>query len=691
MKEMLRFNRLLPRVLIQVLPATIVALLGIGIFAVWVVDRIALDERHTRLERLAAQSSTAVALTLQGIIDTAQTLATNDLVINSLVDVSERERYIPTFFHSLRVPGSADAHVTLADYRGRPIASNTPKVTFVDAPWIDDVMAGQQLVETTARGMTVAVPVSFSNLPEGIVVIEFDANGFADLVKLPIQADAYTIMAADGAVIYSSDASFIPASRGVAITSANEEWVWAETTVQGFPSLRLVVADTVANALVSARRQQIFLLLAIVLSIVAVAIGIVVTAINVVKPIIGFVEDVERVGKSADLTYEMKPSGSDEFRTLTTAFNNMLTRIESATRSSDHVDSILNSMNEFMLEVSPRGRIRSGNRAIARALGCTVEELPGWHVSSFLSGEWDDVVTLINTHESSVERVLTTQKGEEIPVLISVSELDRRNRSSKNLILVLKDITEQVRAKGIIDQQISELERSNTDLEQFAYIASHDLKAPLRAIDHLAQWIEEDVADRMSETSRDHMTLLRGRVSRLEALLDGLLQYARAGDGKADISWIDTQMLVTEVVELLNPPESIQVKIAVDLPRLHSSRAPLQQVFHNLIGNAIKHNDSDHGVIEITGRDLGSHCEFMVRDDGPGIAEQHHNRIFEMFQTLKRRDEMEGSGIGLAVVEKRVRAYGGTISIISQSGKRGTAFCFTWTKHDSLEEGKHAA
>ena len=146
-----------------------------------------------------------------------------------------------------------------------------------------------------------------------------------------------------------------------------------------------------------------------------------------------------------------------------------------------------------------------------------------------------------------------------------------------------------------------------------------------------------------------------------------------------------------DVVEILAPPASLRIAISGDLPSLTTNQAPLQQVFHNLIGNAIKHHDRQDGVIEITGQDLGSYFEFTVADDGPGIPEEYHRKIFQMFQTLKRRDEVEGSGIGLAVVQKLVTTYRGKITVVSQAGERGTAFRFTWEKDQFMKETKDAA
>lgn len=679
-------KKLLPRVLVQVLPATIVVLLAVGFFAQGIVKETALTEHRARLNLVAAQSSTAISLALQNIVDTAQTLAANDLVINSLIDLSERDRYIPMLFQSLRIRGSASAKVTLADYRGRRIASNKFEIDYSKSRWVEEVMKGREVIRVSAAGMIVAVPAFHANQPEGIIVIEFDALGIAGLLKLPVQADGYTVRKTDGAIVYSSNASFSRSNGGERDLQKDEDWMWGQATIDGFPAVRLLVGDRMTTVLSPVERQEKFLLLAILLSIIAVTVGIVLTALKVTKPINRFIGEVDKVGTTTDLAYQIEPSGSEEFLRLAGSFNTMLSQIENTTTSRDYTNGILNSMSEYMVVVSPDGLVLSGNRAMARALGSRVRDLLGRDISSLLSGDWKELIALVGDDLQSAERQLIVPGRAGIPVEVSATNLELNDGSTENIILVLKDITEQVHAKATLDRHLAELERSNADLEQFAYVASHDLKAPLRAIDNLAGWIEEDVAEHMSEDSREHMSLLRSRVNRLEALLEGLLQYARTGRDSTTAIAVDSRALVGEIVEILGPPESLTIDISDDLPELMTTQAPLQQVFHNLIGNAIKHHDRDDGAIRITGRDLGSHFEFTVSDDGPGIPDQYHQKIFQMFQTLKRRDEVEGSGIGLAVVQKLVRAYGGTIAVVSNADERGTAFRFTWKKHEPVQK-----
>jgi PAS domain S-box-containing protein len=273
--------------------------------------------------------------------------------------------------------------------------------------------------------------------------------------------------------------------------------------------------------------------------------------------------------------------------------------------------------------------------------------------------------------------------GSEFPVEIGLNPI--QTDEGLFVLSAIIDITERKRTEERLQHYVTELERSNKELDAFAYVASHDLKAPLRAIDSLAQWIAEDAEDVLPADSRRHLQTLRQRVKRLEGLLDDLLDYSRAGQERAPSEVVDTGVLVAGIVELLAPPSAFTVTVAPHMPILRASKAPLEQIFRNLIGNAIKHHHRLDGRVEVTAHERRRMWEFVVADDGPGIPAAYHDRIFQMFQTLKPRDEVEGSGIGLAVVRKLITSRGGTITVESAEGQ-GARFCFTWPKQESRHE-----
>ncbi len=242
---------------------------------------------------------------------------------------------------------------------------------------------------------------------------------------------------------------------------------------------------------------------------------------------------------------------------------------------------------------------------------------------------------------------------------------------------------ERERLIGALNTERRRLEVSNRELDQFAYVASHDLKAPLRGIANLSQWIEEDLAGEMNAEVREHLELLRGRVHRMEGLIDGVLQYSRAGRAREKPEPVDVGALVEEVADLIALPDGFELEVAGELPTLVAERLPLQQVFMNLIGNAAKYSRREDGRAEVRADPEGAFHHFRVSDNGPGIAPEYHERIFGIFQTLEARDKIEGTGIGLSLVKKIVEARGGRVWIESEEGE-GASFHFLWPTETKL-------
>jgi signal transduction histidine kinase len=229
----------------------------------------------------------------------------------------------------------------------------------------------------------------------------------------------------------------------------------------------------------------------------------------------------------------------------------------------------------------------------------------------------------------------------------------------------------------------SALQRSNHELDAFAYAASHDLRAPLRGIANLAQWIEEDLQGTLRDETREMLGLMRSRMHRMEALIEGILQYSRAGRAHDRPSRVDVRRVVQEIVELLALGPGTVV-MPSELPVLIAERPPLHQVFQNLIGNAVKHG-GPRVQVTIHVRDAGPFWEFSVEDNGPGIPAEFHDRIWDIFQTLEPRDKVEGTGIGLSLVKKIVESQGGTVFVESARGA-GATFGFTWRKTTEPED-----
>jgi PAS domain S-box-containing protein len=352
----------------------------------------------------------------------------------------------------------------------------------------------------------------------------------------------------------------------------------------------------------------------------------------------------------------------------------------------DRFALVVDASPTALVLAGPSGRIELVNRQAERMFGYDRAELTNQPLECLMPERFRNGHIMLRRHFSAdmSSRLMgegrdlfgLRKDGTEFALEIGLNPIEFEGETM--VLAGIIDITARRRTEFEKEQQRIELERSNADLEEFAYVASHDLKAPLRAISHLVEWIGEDIEVTASTETIDNLKLLRGRVVRLQSLLDGLLAYARIGKARVSFEQVDLNQVVGDIVAVLSPPPGFQVVCDGALPLLRTHRTPILAVLQNLISNGIKHHDRGEGRITVAMKLLNGVAEFRVSDDGPGIEPRFHERIFVIFQTLSSRDEFESSGIGLAIVKKRVETHGGRIWVESAPPARGTTIVFTW-------------
>ncbi len=234
------------------------------------------------------------------------------------------------------------------------------------------------------------------------------------------------------------------------------------------------------------------------------------------------------------------------------------------------------------------------------------------------------------------------------------------------------------------DSQTKLLEKLNKveqEFKDFAYIISHDLKAPLRAVKALTEWLAADYADKFDAEGKEQLNLLISRVGRMHNLIDGALQYSRIGRVTEQPAQIDLNQLVPEIIEMLAPPANIHITIDNQLPVIVSESTRIKQVFENLLSNAVRFMDKQEGSVKVACAEEDGGWKFSIADNGPGIKEEHFERVFKIFQTLQPKDQFESTGVGLTLVKKIVEIYGGRVWLESKVGD-GSTFFFTLPKQE---------
>lgn len=253
-------------------------------------------------------------------------------------------------------------------------------------------------------------------------------------------------------------------------------------------------------------------------------------------------------------------------------------------------------------------------------------------------------------------------------------------QESGEIYAVARDITAQKEDEKAAQELLRKLELSNQELDQFAYIVSHDLKTPLRGIINLAEWIVEDMGTDIKPEVAEHLQMLQVRVEWIQSLINDLLKYARTGRNHSQLALVSIDEVLAEVRNTLQIPKGFQINVTSPLPKVLGVRVELLQLFQNLLSNAVKYRSSDSGRVAISAEEFKDHWRFRVEDDGIGIAPRHHKKIFEVFQRLSEGTDIEGTGIGLAIVKKIIDAANGEIAVESD-GQTGTTFIFTWPKN----------
>lgn len=345
--------------------------------------------------------------------------------------------------------------------------------------------------------------------------------------------------------------------------------------------------------------------------------------------------------------------------------------------------NIISNMNLGLVEVDPEDEILMVNQSFIEMTGYSEEELIG------IKGK--EVLPILEDRDLMKEKVIDRKKGKtesyELRIrnkqgdlkywLVSGAPNYDLNGKIIGSIGINFDITEIKNLQLQKENLLKKLEKSNDELHEYAHVVSHDLKSPLRSINALVSWIKADNKGKIDETSLQNFAHIETTLEKMEQLITDVLEYSSIGSDDSEKVEVDINFMVNDLIKILYIPTHIKVNILKTLPSIKVHKIKLQQVFQNLISNAIKFLDKEVGVIDINVEELNNHYKFSIKDNGIGIDKKFHDKIFKIFHALNK--SKDSTGIGLSIVKKIIELHEGDIWLESEPTV-GTTFYFTLKK-----------
>lgn len=679
------------QIFVRIAPAATLALLIVIVLSGFRVSQTLDREIERRVEAAAVHAASQTDLQLDLVAEACQSVAINDMVVTGIVDLEHRNTSLQSYFRSLKLPGPRSQQVTMTDYKGRVLASTTPNTnTYGSESWFPDVMSGERYLGVVEHVLTVACPVLYSNRAEGTVVATFV---FDDLLADQAAVSEVNALAFHrlGSVVYSTELDVVSSSGEFAPSA---DWLVATAEVDRLANLQVSFLESKAAAFQATRTVRYSQLIQLAILVVGLLFTIWLASRLATKPLEGLLEQIGLIQNTRDLSLRVHGAGPREFVELGRGFNAMLSEVQRTTVSQEEY--------------------RLSEERLATAVQGTNDGLWDWDIESGdiwfapgykrLLGYNDSDSEFPNTLKSFEEH-LHPDDGKATWEAIAnhiendaVFDIEQRIRTKQGRYKWFR-----ARAKGVKDeagtvarmagsiQDISErkafeqaLQQSNKDLEQFAYIASHDLQEPLRKVASFCGLLREEYWERFDEDGRKYLDFAVGGATRMRSLIQDLLMYSRIGSDKNRSQQIDSEAALQDAIIALDSAiAESDAQITHDpLPNVIAEEREIAQLFQNLIGNALKYRSKATPEIHIHAVVSGESWQFSVADNGIGVEPEYRERIFGIFKRLHTREEYSGTGIGLAICKRIIDQLGGRIWAEPTPGQ-GCTICFTIPKKRS--------
>ena len=464
--------------------------------------------------------------------------------------------------------------------------------------------------------------------------------------------------------------------------------------------------------------------------ILFVAVSVIVLARVILKPISRLVQGTRRLA-GGDLSVQVPVRSHDEIGVLSLSFNDMaktlsvsqkelreskeqlegwsrdlenkvdertddLMRAQKAMvriladleESKSYVENIVQNLTDALVVLNMNSSIDRINPMTTRILGFTEQDLIGRLPSDILGIEESLLRQVVEAGSVENQELLLSRKdGSQVPVLLSAFVVHDNDSKANGIVLIMKDITERKEAEKSLRMYVEKVEKINKELDDFTYIVSHDLKEPLRSLDAFSRFLEEDYKDKVEGEGKMYLERIRSNASRMQKLIEDLLEISRLDRSQNPHAMTPVREMVDECLFRLEyslKDKNVECIVPDDLPVICCDRIRLTEVFLNLMSNAVKFMDKPQSRLEIGWTKTNREYTFRVADNGPGIEEEYFEKIFKIFQRLKKKEEAEGTGVGLTIVRKVVEMHGGRVWLESKVGE-GTTFFFTIPVRKSVD------
>lgn len=686
--------RLLPSVLCKILPIGVTLTIIIGFSAEWQVKHVFETELRSKLQRETEFAVQQIDSRIKAMKDMIATIASNDLIINGLVDEATRDSSIRPLIRDMSIAMAPEAHLGFTDYRGRLIASNGGAGYAAEPKWLDTVMAGEQYAGIDSENVTLAVPVLFKGRAEGAIYLVFRTSTLASFISAPYLADA-SALSLDGAEI-SKNVS----TAGLEWNAGEDDpgWVVSSAASATYPALSLALAGEAGRVFAPLSALVDFLVGVSVANLAVLALGLVVTAMMVARPLTRLAGELASVNVAEDLDSRVSMQGYSEIADVANKFNEMLARLGGAMVSHDlllaenrerrkaeqeltdqraEIVAVFETVMDGIVTIEGDGVIRTVNQAVSEIFGYEAEELIGQNVSILMPPEYaarhDSYIRAYNeTGQAKIigmgrELEAVKKNGEVFPMELFISKMEVKG---ENLFVgVVRDITDRIKV--------------DTMKREFISIVSHELRTPLTAMIGALGLMDSGSFGKLPIQSSSLLKLAQNNAKRLMDLVNDILDIE-----KLESDRIELEMEEIDIIKLVrqayadNLPYANHHNVRFCMKNyeeeigIRGDVRRLGQVLANLLSNAAKFSD-ENDTVTISVEQEGGSVRIGVEDTGPGIPPDAIEKIFGKFYQVDSTDTRgkQGTGLGLAISQSIIRQHGSELKVKSTLGK-GSTFYF---------------